>query len=414
LQVAEVVNSLTELDDILGTIARLAPILAGVDQCVILRWNGGDDHYELGPEYGIDDESRSELEVSLQNPGVVSFLSALQVGRGPVGAGANYLIDLPESWQGFFGSGSLLALPLVTRRELVGAMVVAFPAEEAPLSTRRQNILTGIAHQASTAIETDQLYAEAVERERMERELEVAREIQSSFLPEVLPVELGWSVGSFWRAARQVGGDFFDFFHFASDQDRNGHRWGVVVADVADKGVPAALYMSLSRTLIRTVGLSRIDPATVLARVNDLLLSDSRSDLFVTVVYVVWEPEQNRLVYANGGHNPPLCLRSDGTVEILSENDIVLGVLPGVSMENRTVHLNPGDAVILYTDGIPDAINSMEEEFGLDRLIHVANENRHLSAPEIVDAIRRSVTDFVGSTPQFDDLTLVVVKREDD
>jgi sigma-B regulation protein RsbU (phosphoserine phosphatase) len=170
--------------------------------------------------------------------------------------------------------------------------------------------------------------------------------------------------------------------------------------------------MALSRTLIRTVGLNRVDPASTLARVNDLLLSDSRSDLFVTVIYAIWEPEENRLLYANGGHNPPLCLRADGTVEILTENDIVLGVLPAVPMSNRGIELEPGDVVILYTDGVPDAINAVEEEFGLDRLIQVANSNRHRSAPEIVDAIRRSVTRFVGATPQFDDLTLVVLKRE--
>jgi phosphoserine phosphatase RsbU/P len=411
LQVAEVVNSLTELEDILGTIVRLAPILAGVDQCVILLWHGAGDYYELGPAYGIRDQDRSRLEVSLASPDAASFLRALQVGGGATGAGPNYALGLPPEWQGMLDGGSLLALPLVTRRELVGAMLVTFPAEEAPLSTRRQNILTGIAHQASTAIETDQLYAEAVERERMERELEVAREIQSSFLPEELPVENGWSVGSFWRAARQVGGDFFDFFRFVSDED--GRRWGIVVADVADKGVPAALYMALSRTLIRTVGLGLVDPAMTLARVNDLLLSDSRSDLFVTVVYAVWDPAKNRLVYANGGHNPPLWLRADGTVEILDENDIVLGVLPAVAMSNHSVELEPGDAIILYTDGIPDAINAVEEEYGLDRLIEVVKANRHHSAPEIVEAIRQSVTSFVGGAPQFDDLTLVAIKREE-
>jgi serine phosphatase RsbU (regulator of sigma subunit)/transcriptional regulator with GAF, ATPase, and Fis domain len=411
LQVAEVVNSLTELEDILGTIARLAPILAGVEQCVILLGHGGDDHYEIGPAYGLGDDDRLRLATSLSSTTLLSFLGDLQVGGGAIGAGANYPLALPAAWQEIFGAaGSLLALPLVTRRELVGAMLVTFPVEEAPLSGRRQNILTGIAHQASTAIETDQLYAEAVERERMERELEVAREIQSSFLPEVLPVESGWSVGSFWRAARQVGGDFFDFFRFVSDQP--GRQWGIVIADVADKGVPAALYMALSRTLIRTVGLSRIDPATTLARVNDLLLSDSRSDLFVTVIYVVWDPDERRLVYANGGHNPPLCIRADGRVEILTDNDIVLGVLPSVPMANRRVDLKPGDLIVLYTDGIPDAINAREEEFGLDRLIHVANANRHHSAPEVVDAIRRAVTRFVGGTPQFDDLTLVVLKCE--
>ena len=410
LQVAEVVNSLTELEEILGTIARLAPILAGVDQCAILLWDGAGEQYALGPVYGVRDEDRARLAASLARPEAGALLAGLEVGGGAIGAGPSYELELPDAWEGLLDGGSLLALPLVTRRELVGAMLVTFPAEEAPLSARRQNILTGIAHQAATAIETDRLYAEAVERERMERELEVAREIQASFLPEELPEEAGWSVGSFWRAARQVGGDFFDFFPFAPAEGRR--RWGIVVADVADKGVPAALYMALSRTLIRTVGLSRVDPAVTLARVNDLLLSDSRSDLFVTVVYVVWEPAENRLVYANGGHNPPLCLRADGTVEILAENDIVLGVLPAVPFSNRSVELGAGEAVVLYTDGIPDAVNGRDEEFGLERLIEVAKASRQQGAPEIVEAIREAVTAFVGGAPQFDDLTLVVIKRE--
>jgi sigma-B regulation protein RsbU (phosphoserine phosphatase) len=291
-------------------------------------------------------------------------------------------------------------------------MLVSFPAEGVPLDTRRQNILTGIAHQASIAIDNDQLYAEAVERERMERELEVAREIQSSFLPYVQPNEPGWSVGAFWQAARQVGGDFYDFFHLA--HTKNGERWGIVIADVADKGVPAALYMALSRTLIRTIGLSRMDPAASLERVNDLLLSDTRSDLFVTVIYAVWEPENNSLIYTNAGHNPPLCIRADGNVEILRNNNIVLGVLPAVSMNNQTVHLELGEVLILYTDGITDAINEVEEEFGLDRLEAVVYANRHLSAPEIVQAIQDAVNKFVDQAPQFDDLTLVVIKRESD
>ncbi len=412
LQVAEAVNSLTDIDEILSTIVRLSPMLTGVDQCAVLYWHPANGRYSLGPEYGLSSEQVDQFRASLNSSPVTNFLNALSLSDGPVSAGVDFSIGLPSAWEGIFDSAAVLALPLSTRRDVVGAMVVSCPGDGASLSARRQNILVGIAHQASTAIDNDQLYSEALERERMERELEVAREIQSSFLPDAQPEEPGWSVGAFWQAARQVGGDFYDFFDLGLAPE-GGRQWGVVIADVADKGVPAALYMALSRTLIRTVGHSRIDPATSLERVNDLLLSDSRSDLFVTVIYAVWEPEKHRIRYTNAGHNPPLCVRADGRVEVLRENNIVLGVLPDVSMKELTLLLEPGEVMILYTDGITDAINGTENEFGLDRLEAVTYGSRHLTAPEIVQEIQNAVAEFVDQTPQFDDLTLVVIKRNE-
>jgi sigma-B regulation protein RsbU (phosphoserine phosphatase) len=170
--------------------------------------------------------------------------------------------------------------------------------------------------------------------------------------------------------------------------------------------------MALSRTLIRTIGHNRDDPGSCLERVNELLLVDSRSDLFVTVIFAIWNPVDGILTYANAGHNPPLCLRNDGAVEVLDDNDIVLGVLPDVRIRNHYLHLDNGDVMILYTDGITDALNEEQAEFGLDRLKATASAAKHKSAMGIVQDIRDAVADFVGDTPQFDDLTLVVLKRE--
>ncbi len=415
LQVAEAVNRLTDLSEILTTIVRLAPMLTGVEQCLVLYRDPEQGAYVAGPAYGLDADQLLLLENRLSEPSAVGFLSGLEQALEAqaiehIGAGAGYPNPLPEGWAGLIRAGTLLAFPLVTRRELVGAMLVSLPADGARLGVRRRNMLTGMAHQAAVAIENNQLYAEAAERERMERELEVAREIQSSFLPETHPEAPGWSVGSLWQAARQVGGDFYDFFPVRGSAGDG--RWLVVVADVADKGVPAALYMALSRTLIRTVGHSRDDPASILERVNDILLADSRSDLFVSVVCALWDPQESRVTLANAGHNPPLCVRADGTVEALKSSNMVLGVVPGVSVDNHTIHLEPGEALILYTDGITDAINEEEEEFGQDRLEAVAYAGRYSSASEIVDEIQDAVAGFVGQAPQFDDLTLVVIKRE--
>lgn len=409
LQVAEAVNSLTDIYDILSTIVRLTPMLVGIEQCLVLLWPGYKGTPSLGADYGFTQAQLDLFSDSLDAPSIKSLLDIFHGAREPVVVEPGSE-SFPMEWQDAFNVNGIMAIPLITRRGPVGCMVISLPEDGAQISMRRRNILTGIAHQASTAIENDQLYQDAVERERMQRELEVAQEIQSSFLPSTSPQEEGWSIGTFWQAARQVGGDFFDFFLIPKPNAER--RWGIVIADVADKGVPAALYMALSRTLIRTVGHSRDEPGPCLERVNNLLLSDSNSDLFVTVIYAIWTPNDGLFKYSNAGHNPPLYIRNDGTVEVLSDNDIVLGVLPDVRIENHEIHLDEGDVMILYTDGITDALDDLQNEFGLDRLQEAACAARTRPAQEIVQAIRDAVADFVGETPQFDDLTLVVLKRD--
>jgi GAF domain-containing protein len=410
LQVAEAVNQLTDLEAILSTVVRLAPLLAGVEQCVVIRYRPNSQVFSSGPGYGLAIGKLELLQHSLQNPTTHSLMNALRLAREPVGIGSGYRVGLPEVWLDLFETDGVLAIPLVARQVPVGALLVSLPAGGVPLGARRQNILSGIAHQASTAIENDRLYEEAAERQRMERELELAREIQTSFLPKIRPIEPGWSVDTLWQAARHVGGDFFDFFLMPADEGQS--KWGVVIADVADKGVPAALYMALSRTLIRTIGLSRVDPAASLQRVNDLLLKDTQSDLFVSAIYAVWETASGVITYANAGHNPPICVRSDGSAQVLTENNMILGVLPDIAMENNRLLLNPGDLVVLYTDGITDALSAIGDDFGINRLIAAVCAHRHLSASGVVQGIQGAVRQFVGDTPQFDDLTVVAIKRD--
>ena len=225
--------------------------------------------------------------------------------------------------------------------------MVGMPAENnLPLSTRRLNILNGVAQQAATAVVNNQLYKESAERDRLQQELNVAREIQASFIPDGNPDIPGCDVASLWLAARQVSGDFYDFL------PRSDGTWGIVIADVADKGVPAALFMALSRTIIRTVGFSRKDPGDVLTRVNRIINFDAESDLFVTVFYAVWDPESNVISYANGGHNPPIVMNKRGEPRLLKAPGIALGVLPDVNIKTRSTRLEHGDTLILYTDGV--------------------------------------------------------------
>jgi sigma-B regulation protein RsbU (phosphoserine phosphatase) len=203
-----------------------------------------------------------------------------------------------------------------------------------------------------------------------------------------------------------VGGDFYDFLPLNDD------KWGVVIADVADKGVPAALFMALTRTILRTVAFNREDPGRVLARANEIIAREARSDLFVTVFYAVWDPATERLTYANAGHNPPLLMQPNGTFQPLPGNGVALGVLPETHMQSQSLIFRPGETIILYTDGVTEALNEDYDEFGLERLQVSARAAARRPTAEIVRHITDNIRDHTGQTPQFDDMTLIIIKRQ--
>jgi sigma-B regulation protein RsbU (phosphoserine phosphatase) len=203
-----------------------------------------------------------------------------------------------------------------------------------------------------------------------------------------------------------VGGDFYDFMQLS-----NGNI-GIAIADVADKGVPAALFMALSRTLMRATSMSGRTPSDALRRTNTLILSDARSDLFVTVFYGLLHPRSGTFSYANAGHNPPIWLNvRTGEAQHLWLHGMALGVTPDVQLAEESLILEPGDVLVLYTDGVTEALNSADEEFGVGRLERATRANADRSAEEIVQAIQAAVDDFAGNIPPFDDFTLVVLKR---
>ncbi len=284
LQVAEAVNSLIDLNEILDTIVRLVPMLVGVQSVMILIRDEKRQLFVPGPSFGIGTMGRgllATLEINDQEFRAMTSPTTTLVFHRTL----FIPFDLPRWLETVLEASAAYAFPLNAQGRLVGVMIVGMPADNShPLSTRRLNILNGIAQQAATAVVNNQLYKESAERERMQQELNVARDIQASFIPEGSPDIPGCDVASLWQAARQVSGDFYDFL------PRADGTWGIVIADVADKGVPAALFMALSRTILRTVGFNRKDPANVLMRVNEIISIDAESDLFVTVFYAVWDP----------------------------------------------------------------------------------------------------------------------------
>jgi serine phosphatase RsbU (regulator of sigma subunit)/putative methionine-R-sulfoxide reductase with GAF domain len=405
LQVAEAVNTQIDADQSLETVVRLTPLLVGVERCAVMKWSVDHECFTGGPSWGLAPEYKTEFLDMALSADDGRFLHQLIHSADPTSAGVGTDCPLPPLLQKIFESPALLGLPLVARGHIVGAMLVDHPALGGPIDQRRLNILSGIAHQTALALENARLQGEATAAERIERELEVARDIQTSFLPDTFPIEPGWDVAAFYRAARQVGGDFYDFFEIEA------HQWAIVVADVADKGVPAALYMALCRTLLRAVGSNRHSPTDTLLRVNELLLRDTRSDLFVTIWYGLWDARTGQLRYSSAGHNPPLLIHPDGSVEPLIAKGIALGVVPKIRLQENNITLHPGDVLVSYTDGVTEAIRSDETAFGVMGLQSTVVNLRTKSAQEIARGVLRAVDTFVAGEAQFDDVTMIVLKR---
>lgn len=251
----------------------------------------------------------------------------------------------------------------------------------------------------------DELQRTTAEKERYAKELEIAKGIQQSFLPDTAPKIAGVEIAAKNVPALEVGGDFYDFIPLGKDQ------WGLVIADVSGKGVPAALFMALSRTLIRASTLANADPSVAIGHANQLICEDSKTSMFVTLFYAILDSKAMTLNYVNAGHNPPLLLKDTSSdVVLLKAKGIALGVTDEVDLQSVRVDLRPGDVLVLYTDGVTEAINDREEEFGEERLLRVIRENRALPADAILEKILAAITSFAGERPQHDDITLMVLR----
>jgi sigma-B regulation protein RsbU (phosphoserine phosphatase) len=307
-----------------------------------------------------------------------------------------------------------LGIPLAVKDEVLGVMLLAEPQEASDAlrpnysQEKRLEIITGIAHQAALTIQNERLQQARLSSERLERELELAREIQQTFIPNnriVEQVDSGWDIAVKWRAARQVAGDFYDLIELP------GKRLGLIVADVADKGMPAALLMALTRTLVRATALEEASPASVLARVNNLLVPDVKRGMFVTAAYAVLCLDSGHLIYANAGHCLPLLHPCDGPLRQLPKGGMALGVVGGLEFEDQSAELAPGDRLVLYSDGVTEAFSPQGEMYGEGRLIQVIERNAHSPAQAVLDAVLGSVHGFTHNAPPDDDLTLLVLRR---
>lgn len=304
-------------------------------------------------------------------------------------------------------AGVKLAIPLVSQGELVGLINLGSRLSEQDYSSYDKSLLNSLATQAAPALRVAQLVleqeAQARERERIEQEMHIARIIQQTLLPKELPDLPDWQLTTFYQPARAVGGDFYDFIQY-----ENG-RLGLVVGDVTDKGVPAALVMATTRSILRSAAQDELSPGKVLERANDLLYPDIPPRMFVTCFYAILDPQTGRMIYANAGHDLPFRWH-EGEVAELRATGMPLGLMPGMQYEEKEITLLPGASVLFYSDGLVEAHNPAREIFGFPRLIALLGAFE--GEGSAIDYLRAELARFTGEGwDQEDDITLVTLQH---
>jgi serine phosphatase RsbU (regulator of sigma subunit) len=307
-----------------------------------------------------------------------------------------------------------LVVPLVSQGELIGLLNLGPRLSQQEYSADDRKLLSDLSTQTAPAVRVAQLVRqqqqEAQERERIEQELRIARLIQQTLLPKSLPELEGYEVAAYYQPAREVGGDFYDFF------DLDDGRLGLVVGDVTDKGVPAALVMATTRTMLRAAAQRLFSPGEVLKRANEALVTDIPPNMFITCLYAILEVESGRLVYANAGHDLPYRRRAgrSESAEELRARGMPLGLMPGMDYEEKEIVLERGESVLFYSDGLVEAHDVHHEMFGFPRLQGLVGTHRS-GGSSLIGFLLTELSRFTGDDwEQEDDITLVTLERSEE
>ena len=300
---------------------------------------------------------------------------------------------------------SLACAPLKTDQKVHG-LILLVRDQGSSFSASSLKLLNTIAMQIAPLLEILHLYQVAVENERIERELLMARQVQESLLPKDMPRFPGWDFARRWRPAREVSGDFYDMISAGPDQ------LGLMIGDVTDKGMPASLFMVFARTAVRA-SLRHIDsPAGAMAAANRLICQDSFDSLFATLFYARLSTASGELTYVNAGHNPPLLYQAQqNEIQLLKRTGYPLGLEVSSVYEERTVKLEPGDFILFYTDGIIEAVDAGQNEFGLERLQNTIYSLRNCSPNELLAGLEAAFYEYADPAQSFDDITLMAAAR---
>jgi sigma-B regulation protein RsbU (phosphoserine phosphatase) len=391
------------LDDTLNQVAALVFEAVPAERCVIML---RDESTEDGMKIMVarvrgKDEPLEEVRISR-----TVMDEVLKNGKSVLTSDAQHDPKFASQTMILMGIRSVLAVPLsVDERNIFGIIYADCPTHEATFTEEHLDILTTLASVASIRVENATLIDERIQRERMERELELATEIQQRFQPSAPPKVDGYEFQGISFSCYEIGGDYYDFIPRESD------RMLIALGDVSGKGTAAALLMSSLHAAIHAQVSAKRSLPDMVASVNRYLAENTPANRFVTLFIAELDPATGTLRYINAGHNPPLIGRANGAIEQLSSGGFPLGILPMAEFDVGETQLGRGEGLIVYSDGVSEANNILEEEFGLDRLAEVIRRNLSASASGLRDKVESALSAFTQTAPANDDITLVIVKR---
>jgi len=401
-QVTEAIRSTFALDELLEQIMQIIMEVIKPDRAYLLF-----RHQETGqivPEVIKTAQETADREVKISTSIVERCMSE----------GVSLLVSDAAADDRFAASESIIinrirtamVAPLIYKGETMGVVYIDTNTRLVPFTQDDLELLTGITNQAALAISNARLHSQLVEQHKLAREMEIARTIQMNLLPKVYPHLDGYQISAMSLPAKHVGGDYYDFLQFPDG------RTGLAIADVSGKGVPAAILTATTRSYLQseTQHPSSSLPQTV-ARINAMVHRDVTNEMYVTMALVCLEVDGS-IEYVNAGHAHPILMRQDGDIAFLDRGGLFLGIVPDTKYESANVSMAPGDVLVLGTDGVTDIQNRRAQPYGYERLHALLRKSIHLSAEEIRNAIYQDCLRHRGDADQFDDFTLIVVKRE--
>jgi serine phosphatase RsbU (regulator of sigma subunit) len=396
-QVSQRISSSLDLDELLDLIIDVLRSLVPCDAAGIYLLDRNGEEIQRMVVYGYEVNTDQDAILNLGR-------GATQLIRG-TGA-AIILRDLSQYplYIDVRGSArSALVAPILSNNRLIG--VFTLECNEQDVYTRNDLALfQKFAHQAALSIEKAQLHQALIEKNKLERELSIARDIQQSFLPRSEPRISGFEVAGLNLPSRLVSGDYYDFIKIVEGQ------WGLVIGDVSGKGIPASLIMASFRASLLAEIRNNYSIRTIMSKVNRLLWESTDANQFVTAFYGVLDESRRILTYCNAGHNPVLLIRQDGSWIGLETGGLVLGAFAQSTYQESYLEIRPDDVLLLYTDGVTEIYDQSEEEFGVDRLLELVKSHRHLSAKELTSLVQEEILEFALDKTIQDDFTIVILK----
>lgn len=392
------------LDETLNQVASLVFEAVPAERCVIML---RDEEAEDGMKIMVARKRGREEPLEEVRISRTVMDEVMKNGKSVLTADAQHDPRYASQTMALLGIRSVLAVPLsVDIKDVFGIIYADSPTSEATFSEEHLNILTTLASVAAIRVENARLLEERFERERMERELELATEIQQTFQPSAPPVLDDYEFQGISFSCYEIGGDYYDFI---SQPDG---KMLIALGDVSGKGTAAALLMSSLHAAIHAQVTAKAPLHELVKSVNQYLAENTPTNRFVTLFIAELDPQNGILSYINAGHNPPLLGLADGAIQQLDSGGFPLGILPQAEYDLGQIKLNSGDSIVIYSDGVSEANNLEGEEFGMERLSQVISKNITASAAELRDRVESALSAFTQTAPANDDITLVIVKRK--